>query len=102
MKIAVYLHSLVEGGAEKVMAEFCNYLCDNSSIEVTLYLSEDGGEYLPLLNNRLHVVCFNKKKALTSFLPLFFHLRANKPDYLYTTITNPNLMCILIGKNFKN
>ncbi|TWR27595.1 glycosyltransferase [Mucilaginibacter pallidiroseus] len=98
MKIAAYLYNLSGGGAEKIMLNFLNYVAENTEHNVTLILSKKEGQYLPIVSARVKIFSLNKSGSFSSLPALHSYLKNHPPDVLYSTLTNGNILSILVGQ----
>jgi len=101
IKILMYIPTLKGGGAERVFVNLANYFANNN-IEVHLYVYNTGS-YESLLDDK---VIFYKKDSKNTFLRrvwlsffgLMKCLKSTKPDYLFTTLDEANVIGYLALK----
>ena len=98
-KISFFLPSLDGGGAEKVIINLANKFKDKK-YKVDLILVNNKGPYFELVKSGVNVINFNKKRSLSSFIPLLFYLLKHKPDTLITTHPHTSLIaafCVILS-----
>lgn len=98
MRIGVFMHDLSSGGAEKILVEYLNYLCENTDDEIFLILAQKKGPYLSIVNPKVTIVSLNQSRTISSIMPLYKYLKHNKLDILYSTLINANLIATVIGR----
>jgi glycosyltransferase involved in cell wall biosynthesis len=101
MKIAILMHDLNGGGAEKIMIGFLNYLVSSSEDDIYLILNKNEGHYLSIISPKVKIICLNKSSSFFAIIPLYRALRFLDVDVIYSTLTNANLVGCLMGKLFK-
>lgn len=94
-KILIFNANLDGGGAENVITIISNKLAIKKP-NVTLALANKRGEYVNFLNKKVKIVNFKKTRTLYCFFNLMFLILKYKPDYLFSTIVNSNLISILL------
>jgi glycosyltransferase involved in cell wall biosynthesis len=97
MKIAIFMHVLGGGGAEKIMVGFANYLAESSEDTVTLILASDSGPYVKLLNDKVNVVVLDKSRPWECIIPLYNYLKTYKVDVIYSTLINNDIVALIVG-----
>ncbi|WP_294079553.1 glycosyltransferase [Proteiniphilum sp. UBA5384] len=102
IKVALYVPTLLGGGAERVFVNLANYFIENN-IEVIFITSFDKG-YINQLNRSIKVKFILKKsrfgnhlfntvhRLLISIIKLINILITSKPDYLLTTLDEANII----------
>lgn len=93
-KILFYLPNLHHGGAEGVMVDVANYLVEHG-FDVAFALVKAEGVLLDQLDSRINVIDLNMRKQWFAFLKLPFVVRAQKPDYVFSTMKESNFIAIL-------
>ncbi len=104
-KILIFNANLDGGGAENVITIISNNLCLKKP-NVMLALANKRGEYINFVNKNVKIINFKKNRTLFCFFNLMFLILKYRPDYLFSTIVNSNLISILLKKilflsNFK-
>lgn len=104
-KIIIFNTNLDGGGAENVLTIISNNLSLNKS-NVVLALANKRGEYVNFVSKDVKIINFKKNKTFYCFFNLMFLIIKYKPDYLFSTIVNSNLLSILLKRilifsNFK-
>jgi glycosyltransferase involved in cell wall biosynthesis len=98
MKIGIFLYDLSSGGAEKIMVGFINHLCKYTNDDVTVILSRNQGPYLSIIHPKAKIIILGKESAIGSIIPFYKFLLMNRLDVLYSTLTNANIISLIIGK----
>lgn len=98
MKIGIFLQDLKSGGAEKMMVEYANFLCENTNDEVYLILVRNEGVYFNIINPKINLLYLDTKKTLYSFYALYKAIKKNNIEYLYSTLVNANILALLVCK----
>ena len=96
-KIIIFNANLDGGGAENVLTIITNKLKEQNR-NVKLVLANKRGEYLSFLDEKIKIINFNKSRTLYCFFNLVKLIRRDKPDYIFSTIVNSNLISILLKK----
>ena len=87
------------GGAENVLTIITNNLIEKNK-NVKLALAKRRGEYLSFLNKKIEIINFDKSRTIYCFFDLMKLIFKYKPDYVFSTIINSNLISILLKKFF--
>ena len=95
-KIAVLLHDLRGGGAERVMLRLANEFAKHGR-EVDLLLVRKEGAYLSEIPKNLNVITFNKRRVLLAIPAIARYLRHEKPDILLSGLNHINVAAVLAG-----
>ena len=93
-KIALFLPTLVGGGAEKVSVTLANSLV-NLGYPVDFVLSNAVGAHLSTLDPKISLFDLKQKRILTSFLGLIKYLREQQPAILISGLSNANTAALL-------
>jgi glycosyltransferase involved in cell wall biosynthesis len=91
--IAILLPSLDGGGAEKVLMNLAEKICNNGYCLDLLVLSEDG-PYADRIPKEANVISLHSERAVTSIPELVYYLLKNEPDSLLTSLQVPNIVAI--------
>lgn len=94
-KILIFNANLDGGGAENVITIISNNLIKTRN-NVLLALANKKGEYVSFLNKKVKIINFNKSRTVYCFFQLMFLIIKYKPDILFSTIINSNLISILL------
>lgn len=92
-RIAIFLPSLVGGGAEKSMLRLANGLADRG-YAVDLVLSQAKGPYLPLVSPRVRVVDLKAARVFFSLPGLVNYLRRERPEALLSSLDYANVIAL--------
>lgn len=99
-KIAIVLHDLRGGGAEKMMVRLANQLAENGD-DITMILITGGGENKAYLDNRVNLIELNCTRTLSAFSPLRKVLKKLKPQGILAALTHVNVItsitCLSLG-----
>lgn len=96
-KIAVYLTSMVLGGAQRIAHNLCLGLIEKG-YTVDLVLVDAHGELLDDLPDAVSVVDLGASRVAMSALPLTRYLRDERPDVLYSMMTECNVIATVSHK----
>jgi len=92
--IAIYLPSLLGGGAERVMVGVANGLAGRGH-DVDLVLVKAKGPYLPEVSGRVNVIDLDRSRVITSLWPLIRYLKRKRPDAMLSALFHSNLVAIM-------
>lgn len=92
-KIAIYIPSMMGGGAEKVVLLLANGMAARG-IKVDLVLAKAIGPYLKELSPAVRVVDLGVKRAATSLFPLVSYLRRERPQAMLSALNHANIIAI--------
>ncbi len=98
-KILVFNANLDGGGAENVITMITNNLF-NKKKYVKLALAKKRGEYLSFVNKKINIIDFDKSRTLYCFFDLVKLITKEKPDYIFSTIVNSNIISLLLKRFF--
>lgn len=98
-KILIFNSNLDGGGAENVLTIITNNLFHKNK-KVQLALAKKRGEYLSFINKKVKIINFNKSRTLYCFFDLVRLINKHKPDYIFSTIVNSNIISIMLKKFF--
>ena len=98
-KILIFNANMDGGGAENVLTIITNNLIEKNK-NVKLALAKRRGEYLSFLNKKIEIINFDKSRTIYCFFDLMKLIFKYKPDYVFSTIINSNLISILLKKFF--
>lgn len=90
---ALFLPSLVVGGAERMMLNIAKGLVEEGH-KVDLILVKAEGEFLTQVPESIRVVDLESSRVLKSLYPLIQYLRDTDPDVLLSTITPTNVIAV--------
>lgn len=96
-RITVFLSSLRTGGAERAMLTFC-VEASRQGHQVELVVSKAGGNLQMLVPSEIPVVNLDCSHTRQALVKLAFHLRATRPNALFTTVRNANIIGICAAK----
>ncbi len=99
-KIAIVLHDLRGGGAEKMMVRLANQFCDDGDT-VDMILITSGGTNKSYLSEKVNLIELNCRRTLDAFGPLRRALKISKPDGILAVLTHINVItafvCLSLG-----
>lgn len=93
-KILVFTPTLNGGGAERVLMNYLNGL-DANKFLITLVLVDEVGVLLDLLPEHVQVLNLKSKKTSLSIFRLAGAIKRIKPDIVYSTLINANIVVYL-------
>jgi len=100
MKIAIVLHDLRGGGAEKMMVRLANQLA-NMGHEIEMILLTGGGTNKAFLSVNVLLTELNAKRVLRSFGPLRAQFKKSEPELVLTALPHVNVItafvCVSLG-----
>ncbi|WP_438864512.1 glycosyltransferase [Neptunicella sp.] len=94
-RIAIILHDLRGGGAEKMMVRLANQLAVEQD-EVELVLIGAGGINKALVSAEVKLVELGCQRTLQAFTPLRKYLSQNRPDAILAVLTHINVITALV------
>jgi glycosyltransferase involved in cell wall biosynthesis len=92
-KIALFLPSLVGGGAERVMVNLANSMAAKG-VRVDLVVAHAEGAYKNQVAANVHIVDFKSARSLASFPKLVGYLRREQPKALISALEHTNVLSI--------
>lgn len=93
-KICLFVPSLAGGGAERVMATLASNFA-RLGYATQLVLAKPETEYATELHPDVRVVEFHASRLTQALIPLARHLRRERPDVLFSTIVEANIMAVV-------
>ncbi len=97
-RIALYMPSMVSGGAERVMANVASQLAERDDVEVDFLFVTAKGPYLEQLHEGVRIVDFDCRRIANSLPHLIRYLRRERPAALLAALDPPNLVAIAATK----
>lgn len=94
LHVAMYLHDLTAGGAERVAVTLMRHFT-GCNVRVSLLLHQETGALRHLLPPPVEVHVLNGRRALSDLLPLAAFLRRANPDVLVTYLQHDNIVALL-------
>jgi len=98
-RIAVFVPSLVGGGAERVMVTLANAFA-RRGLAVDLVLASRQGPYLKVIDRQVRIVDLKANRIIRAFFPLAWYLRAARPAALLSAMGHANIVAVLAAKIF--
>jgi glycosyltransferase involved in cell wall biosynthesis len=92
-KIALFLPSLVGGGAERVMVNLANSMAAKG-VRVDLVVANAEGAYKNQVAGTVNIVDFGSERSLASFPKLVSYLRREQPKALISALEHTNVLSI--------
>jgi glycosyltransferase involved in cell wall biosynthesis len=92
-KLALFLPSLVGGGAERVMVNLANSMAAKG-VKVDLVVANAEGAYKNQVAQNVNIVDFRSERSLASFPKLIGYLRREKPKALISALEHTNVLSI--------
>jgi glycosyltransferase involved in cell wall biosynthesis len=92
-KLALFLPSLVGGGAERVMVNLANSMAAKG-VKVDLVVANAEGAYKNQVAQNVNIVDFRSERSLASFPKLVGYLRREKPKALISALEHTNVLSI--------
>lgn len=92
--IAIFLPSLVGGGAERVMVTLANGFAQRG-YRVDLVLAEARGPYLADVEAAVRVVDLQSRRTRKALQPLAHYLRQHRPHALLSAMNHANVVAVL-------
>lgn len=93
-KLAIFLPTLMGGGAEKVMVTLANEFIERG-VDVDLVLAKAEGPYLSEINQRIRVVDLNSKRQFFCLIPLLKYLRKERPSVMLSALSTANIVAVV-------
>jgi len=101
-KVTLFLPSMANGGAERVMLNIAQGLARQSDIDVDLLLVSATGPYMDQIGDGIRVVDLNASRIITSLPSVIRYLRKEKPTSVLSALDTTNLVMIwakLLGRS---
>jgi glycosyltransferase involved in cell wall biosynthesis len=99
VKIAFFLPALDGGGAEKVFVTLANSLV-NIDYQVDFVLASASGVHLTGLDPKITQFDLGQKHVISAFLGLGSYLRDQKPQIIFSALSNANAAAIAASRLF--
>lgn len=93
LKLFFVMGSLRMGGAERMMINLANRLCNRAG--VTMITLSQGNDLEKELDPSLRFIPFGSVRVINSFLPFIRFLKKEKPDVIISTQIHVNILCML-------
>lgn len=90
MKVSIVSPTMSGGGAQKVAINLANQW-SQQNIEVELIVLKNTGVYFDQLSKKVDLKVLNLRKVRYGLLPLLFHLKKTKPNYVISNIRHTNI-----------
>lgn len=92
--ISIFVPSMREGGAEKVMARLANEFV-KAGHAVDLVLAQKVGPNLRLVDKRVNIVDLRSRRVVSALIPLALYLNKAKPRAILSTMTHANVVAAM-------
>ncbi len=92
--IAIFIHSLGGGGAERVAVTLCNALAENNK-RVHLVILDRKGVYWNMLSPKVEIFDLNRPRMRNALFPLMRYLRTHRPATLLCFLSMANVTGII-------
>lgn len=93
-KIAIFLPSLSDGGAEKVMVSLANNFA-SKFYSVDLLLVSQEGVYFNMLSDEVRLINLDKSRAIYVVPRILKYLKNERPDVLLSALTHTNVIALI-------
>lgn len=97
--ILLIIDQIKSGGAEKILLDFIQYLNDNKFNVDVFVLYGEYNLYHSGLKRNTHNILFKALQQLYLYFKLFFFIKKNKPDCLFSFLERSNILVQLIPQN---
>ena len=94
MRIAIVVHNLNGGGAEKMMVRLANGLAELGE-SVSLVLLTKGGINKKYVESKVNLIELNSTRTALALPNLRTYLKKNQPDKIISALTHVNVIAIL-------
>lgn len=94
-RVALFIPSLSEGGAERVMINLAIGIANTENVCVDLVLVDRVGSRLHEIPDTIHIHSLESKRTITSLPALVRYLRKYRPDALISALDPANLVAII-------
>jgi len=91
--VAIFLPSLIGGGAERIMVNLATGLVEQG-VKVDLVLANAEGPYLADVDSRVRIINLRARRVLTSLPGLVSYLRREKPISILSSMEHVNIIAI--------
>lgn len=96
-KVLFFMFNLAGGGAERTIINIINNL-NKETFEVTLLIgTKKNNDYIEMVSDEVIVKYLNKERLRNSFFKLRKFVKKEKPDLLFTTGINNNIMLSFVN-----
>lgn len=92
--IAIFLPSLMGGGAERMMVNIANEF-SKQGYQVDLVLAQLKGPYLSHVSGRVRLIDLQSSRVIKSLIPLTKYIRQEKPNVLLSAMNYANVIAII-------
>jgi glycosyltransferase involved in cell wall biosynthesis len=92
-KLSIMIPTLGSGGAEKIIVDYCNYLCE-SGYEVCLVVNDGSGHRAEYLNKKIELHELGAPNIYLSIFPLLYYFCTRRPKYILSTLKEFNIYCL--------
>ncbi|CAH0529056.1 glycosyltransferase [Vibrio hippocampi] len=100
IKLAIVLHDLRGGGAEKMMVRLANELAEGGD-HIDLVLLTERGVTEKHVSSKVNIIDLNAPRTMTSVPRLVKYLKQSRPDRVLSALTHVNVIatiaCLLTG-----
>lgn len=93
MHIALFVPSLIGGGAERVALNLAHGMCEQG-MQVDLVLAQATGDYIDAVDPRVNMVDLGNKRVLTAIPSMVRYLRRARPDAMIAFMDHANLIAL--------
>lgn len=97
-KIAFFLPSMVDGGAERVTLNLIRYLAQHYDYTIDLVLVSATGAFMGLVPDNVRVIDLKGNRTLTSAIDLVRYLRNERPHALFSGMAYVNVIALAAVK----
>jgi glycosyltransferase involved in cell wall biosynthesis len=104
MKILECIPSLAIGGAEKLVVELCNEMCNENEIILCSFKNKSSEMILPeIINSKISIFYLNKRKGfdIIFFFRFIKFINKQKPDIIHTHSSSINYIYLFKLLNFR-
>lgn len=93
MRLAIFIPTLLGGGAERVMSIVARGFAERGH-EVDFLVASSAGPYRELIPDEVRLIDFKKKGVLGCLLPLAGYLRRERPVAIYSAMSHTNVIAL--------
>ena len=98
--VALFIHSMGGGGAERVMLGIAAELAKRGVL-VDLVLNRASGEFIELVPDSVRVIDLNTRRTVVSFLRFIGYLGRDRPSVVISALLGPNVVTLAAKMLFR-
>ncbi|WP_085909934.1 glycosyltransferase [Kiloniella majae] len=97
-KIICFLSDLDGGGAQRTMVNIVNELAGDNELEVLFVVAHARGPAIKWVAGHVNLINLSCSRVKEALIPLSFIIRKNKPDVVFSTMLDANIVAVLAAR----